>query len=50
MLKVIILFVFVTTALGGYDASNPFHWWDTVRFNENEFSSIKIMFFSFFLG
>ncbi len=47
MLKVIILFVFVTTALGGYDANNPFHWWDTVRFNEKEFSSIKIMVFFF---
>lgn len=32
MLKLVILFVFLTTTvLGGYEYSNQFPWWDTVR-------------------
>ena len=31
MLKLVILFVFLTTALGGYEYSNQYPWWDTVR-------------------
>jgi len=39
MLKLIILFGFITAALAGYDNefSQQFAWWDTVRLNNNYF-------------